>query len=263
MMWVRWLIALVVLFLVAGCNRTGADFFIVARNAKDLTVGSKVMWRGQDVGEVVAVEPQGDEVRIEATLRETFRERLRADLRAAPVKGALHGNRPVLELYGGENSKAPKIQRGQQVAQAGVLDSLRARPWLTRENLFIAGGVLALVLMYFVVKGIIKLLTFFITIAICAAVLWFTRDRWMQYGHDIAGPEFEARLSRLAEKTIHSPAAAEAWRGIQRQFAGVGEKTADSVKQKLSAKAEDLRKKGDEKAADELSRLRENVREKK
>lgn len=258
-MWVRWLIALVALFFVTGCNRSGADFFVVAGNAKDLTVGSKVMWRGEEVGEVVAVEPQGKEVRIAANLRETFRGRLRADLRAAPVKNVLHGNRPVLELYGGENQKAPKIQRGQQVATAGVFDSLRAHSWLTRENVFIAGGIVGVVLLYFVVRGIIKLLTFFLTIAICAAVLWFTRDRWMQYGHDFAGPEFEAKLSRLAEQAIHSPAAAEAWSAIQRQISGLGEKSAESVKQKLSAKAEDLHKKGDDTAAEELSRLRDRV----
>ncbi len=259
MMWARWLFALVASILFAGCNRAGADFFIVAGNAKDLAAGSKVMWRGEEVGDVLAVVPQGREVRIEATLREGFREKMRADLRAAPVRNALHGNRPVLELYGGENAKAPKIQRGQEVPLAGVFDSLRARSWLSRENLFIAGGIVGVVLLYFVVRGIIKLLTFFLTIAICAAVLWFTRERWMQYGHDFAGPEFEAKLSRLAEQTIHSPAAAEAWRGIQRQLAGLGEKTADAVKQKLFAKAEDLHKKGDDDAAEELSHLRERV----
>jgi hypothetical protein len=175
------------------------------------------------------------------------------------VKNALHGNRPVLELYGGENQKAPKIQRGQQVATAGVFDSIRGGPWVTRENVFIVGGIVGVVLLFFVVRGIIRLLTFLLTIAVCAAVLWFTRDRWMQYGHDIAGPEFEAKLSRLAEQTIHSPAATEAWSAIQRQIAGLGEKTADAVKQKLSAKAEDLHKKGDDTAAEELSHLRERV----
>ena len=140
----RWLLALVALFLFAGCSRSGADFFIVANNAKDLTVGSKVVWRGEDVGEVSAVELQGKEVRIEAKLRDPFRERLHADLRAAPVKGAVSGNRPVLELYGGENLKAPKIQRGQQVAVAGGFDSLRTREWLTRQNVFIAAGAVAL-----------------------------------------------------------------------------------------------------------------------
>lgn len=259
MMWPRWLFALFALFFVAGCNRSGADFFIVVANAKDLTVGSKVMWRGEVVGEVVAMEPQGKEVRIGATLRETFRERLRADLRAAPVKSALHGKRPVLELYGGENQKAPKIHRGQQVATAGGGGSLTAGSWLSRDNLFIAGGIVGVVLLFFVVRGIIKVLTFLLTIAICAAVLWFTRDRWMQYGHDFAGPEFEAKLSRLAEQAIHSPAAAEAWSAIQRQIAGLGEKSAEAVKQKLSAKAEDLHKKGDDTAAEELSRLRDRV----
>ncbi len=255
----RWLIVLFVLFLVAGCDRSDADFFIVVENAKDLTVGSKVVWHGEDVGEVVSVEPQGREVRIAANLREPFREKLRADLRASPAKNPLHGKRPVLELYGGGNPKAPKIQRGQEVVAAGVMNSLRTHSWLTRGNLFIAGAGLALVLMYFVVRGIIRLFTFFLTIAVCAALLWFTRDQWMQYGRDFAGPEFEAKLSRLAEQTIHSPAAVEAWHGIQRQIAGLGEKAADAVKEKLSTKAEELHKKGDDDAAEELSHLRERV----
>ena len=105
---------------------------------------------------------------------------------------------PMLAIRAGKNNRVPVWVDLAALATAGGGDSLTAGSWLSRDNLFIAGGIVGVVLLFFVVRGIIKVLTFLLTIAICAAVLWFTRDRWMQYGHDFAGPEFEAKLSRLA-----------------------------------------------------------------
>ncbi len=252
--WPRWLLILVCCCLT-GCNEPRADFFVVVPNANDVVTGSPVMWRGETVGAISAIEPVEKGVRLEATLTPAHRERLRADLRAAPIKSARTGDAPVLEIYGGTNPKAPKIQRGQQVRTEGLLE--RAGSLLGSRDIAVIAVAVVLLVVFFFLRGMLKVLSLIAAAAFCALAFSFIRAKWSDDG----SADFEARVAGLADQAIKSPAATEVWRRIQKEMAEWTQPKASEVDERLGARVEELRKAGEAVAAGEVEQLRKKLRE--
>ncbi len=251
--------------LLAACAPRDADLRVPVRDAQGLVADSKVMWKGSEVGRVRQVHPEAGQLVVDVDLLPAYRGTLREGAVAKPMNGIFTRFVPVLEIYGGDDPAAPPLSRGAVLPEATELQSLRHGPYLAWA---VAAGVLLLVGL--LLRGLRRLLVLALALACLAGALWVVKQQWARHGSDLVGPETEARLEEMANATIRSPDAADAWQGIRtdvhalaREARTAGLQAATSAWAKIDSalldRAAGLESQGNAAGARELNDLRERM----
>ena len=135
----------------------------------------------------------------------------------------------------------------------------------------LACGVAAVALLIFslLLRGLLKMITLAVVVVLAAGVFWFVRDGWT--GRTDLLPQ---QWTRLAEGTIDSPKARDAWQSVEAELSQLSAEArsrlaagTDDARRilvaKLEAKAQKLRKEGSAAEADQLARFADLVRQQK
>jgi uncharacterized protein YcfL len=252
---------------LAGCSSHEEDFRVLVNNANGVVVDSKVFWKGAEVGRVSVVRPESGRILLGVELFPDYRGQIREGLVAKPLNGIFTKFTPVLDLYGGDDPASLPLAHGALVPEATDVQSLRHGPYLKWAG--IAGIFLFIAL---ILKGVRRLLALALAGLFLAASLWVLQQQWRRHKADLIGPETEAQLSELANKTIRSPEAAEAWTLIRAdvqeliaetkaQGAGVTSSAWVKVDAEIRQRAATLISQGNTTAAKELSEFSQRVGE--
>jgi len=263
----RWagLVAVVLVFSAMGCGSREGDLRVVVKHAQGLVEDSKVTWRGTEVGRVSAVHPVAGQLMIEVELFSAFRGVLRQGAAAKPMNGIFTGFEPILEIYGGDAADAQSLAHGALIPEATELQSLRHGPYLRWAG--VAGVLLIVGLL---LRGAKRAIVLTLAIACLAGSLWVLKQQWLRHKADLLAPETEARLEELANSTIRSPEAADAWRTIRADVNALALEARQQsyelatsawvqVDATLKRRASELDAQGNTAAAQELSSLRQKV----
>jgi hypothetical protein len=263
----RWLLLLPVL-LAGGCHQAGPDFYVTADDTKGLVKGSRVKWRGAEVGQVTEISMKEGKFKLDARLNDNYRGQIHADVRAQLANGIMTKMTPVLELYGGTDPNAPLLPRGAQIQVSdGLIE--QARAWWP----VLVGGVVCAIVLFLLAKMLRGFLRFGLFLAGLALLIltgmWFARGSRQGAGDFPA--EWQARLSQLANTTFRSPEAVAAWQSLQQQVDGLLQKAKqdglgvgaarDPIVKMLDSKIAALRASGQTEAANELAEFRRKLLE--
>jgi hypothetical protein len=123
----------------------------------------------------------------------------------------------------------------------------------------IAAGVLLVVSL--LLRGLLKVITLLLVLVLAAGVFWFLRD-----GLGVRADMLPQEWTKLAEHTLDSPKARDAWQAVQSELgklsadahARIAAGTDDArrmVVAKLEASAQKLRKEGSKAEAEQVARL--------
>ena len=134
---------------------------------------------------------------------------------------------------------------------------------LTNKVIACLVAAVGLFLISLVLRGILKLISLAVVVALALGAFWFVREAW-SHRAQLLPREWNA----LADKTLQSPKAQAAWKSVQSELSHVSAETrarlsagTDDARKSLSAmlesKAQEMRKAGSKSEADELLRLRE------
>ena len=144
-----------------------------------------------------------------------------------------------------------------------------APEWLSTRVLACIVAAVGLAILSLVLKGVQKVITLLIALAVVLGGVWFVQDTWL--GREaILPPELAAELDGIADRVLANPEAKAAWGSVQAEWdrlskeakarlAAGGDEARESVAKRLDAKAAELRKQGKKAAAEELARMREKV----
>lgn len=251
------------LTIILGCGRKQKDdFHIFLEDAKGLTVESEVRWRGMDVGKVRAVSAEDDRVRIDVVLDPQYRDQLHEGVKAKPSTGFLRQGSVVLELYGGSDQEAPILPQGSEIPEAGFYETM------SYTHLLIVGGIFVfLLLLLLVAKGVKKLIAFVVALVFLIGSLWFLKLQWDKHHEDLIGAETEVMLGELAHSILQSPEAIAVWESMRGDIAEAlaeakthGSDAIERAKEKVGAslqqKTDELKQKGEDAAAEQISKLK-------
>ena len=147
-----------------------------------------------------------------------------------------------------------------------------APDWLSREVLICGGAAIGLLVISLLLRGLQKLVSIALAIALVLGAVWFIRDAWKNK-EKFLSPTVAAELDSLADKTLHSPQAQAAWASVKNQFsrltsssteragtASTDSQRREAVASELTTRAATLRREGNKAAADELLRFRDKLR---
>ena len=144
-----------------------------------------------------------------------------------------------------------------------------APEWLSTRVLACIVAAVGLAILSLVLKGVQKVITLLIALAVVLGGVWFVQDAWL--GRDaILPPDLSAELDGIAERALANPDARAAWESVQAEWdhlskeakarlAAGGDEARASVGKRLETKASELRKQGKRAAAEELTRMRGKV----
>lgn len=250
---------------IAGCKERSADLSVRVKDAQGLTENSRVTWRGTDVGKVLEVRPEAGALAIQVELYPSYRQAIRQGAAAKPMNGIFTHFEPVLAIYGGDDAAAPILSQGAVILEATELQAWRYGPYL--KWIAVAGVLMILGL---ILRGAKRLLCLALAVACLLGGFWVMKQQWLRHKADLVTPETEARLEELANSTIRSPEAADAWRTISSDVTALtlearkhGYALATSawvqVDDSLKRRASELEAQGNASAAEELSSLRQKV----
>lgn len=145
-----------------------------------------------------------------------------------------------------------------------------APDWLSREVLICGGSAIALLVIALLLKGLQKLVSVALAIALVLGAMWFIRDAWRNKEKFLPA-SVATELDSIADKTLHSPQAQAAWDSIKSQFSRFTSSAAEKattdaqrrevVANELTTRATALRREGNRAAADELIRMRDKLRQ--
>ncbi len=147
-----------------------------------------------------------------------------------------------------------------------------APSWLSREVLICGGSAIALLVISLLLRGLQKVVSVALAIALVLGAVWFIRDAWRNKDKFLS-PSVAAQLDTMADKTLYSPQAQAAWASVKSQFlrlSGTGERSAsaptdvqrrEALANELTTRATALRREGSKIAAEELLRFRDKLRE--
>lgn len=264
---------------MAGCGKAKPDFFVLAENANGVAVQSKVMWRGVEVGKVTAVSPDAGKIKLDVVLLKEYRGQLRTGIKAKPMKNLTGQGVPVLNLFGGSDPAAPVLPKGSQIPEATFFETLQYTNFW--EWFSAAGGgkwpviiILVVILLtgiaWKVLKGLSRLITLVVAIALVAGSCWVIRYQWDKYKSSMVSPEMQQQVDEMLNFNLQSPEAKEAWQSIKTDVSEIlntakkqGASATGSVRAaidvKISQKAADLRKQGKEAAATEIERIKDTI----
>lgn len=148
-----------------------------------------------------------------------------------------------------------------------------APEWLSSKVVLCGAAALGLVVFSLLLKGLQKVISLALALALVLGAFWFLRDAW-DHKEKFLPPALAAQLDAVADKTLRSPQAQAAWASVQAQFtklvmpktefataASLDEKRKKVIADELNQRATTLRRAGHRSAADELNRLRDRLRE--
>ena len=156
------------------------------------------------------------------------------------------------------------------LVSAALLPAWPGAPeWLSTRVLACIVAAVGLAILSLVLKGVQKVITLLIALAVVLGGVWFVQDAWMG-GDAILPPELAAELDGIANRALANPDAKAAWESLQAEWerlskeakarlAAGGDEARASVAKRLDGKAAELRKQGKKAAAEELARMREKV----
>lgn len=139
------------------------------------------------------------------------------------------------------------------------------RHWVSDKVLWCGIAAVALLVLSLLLRGMLKVITLAFVVVLAAGAFYFFRDTW-EHRSELLPREWAA----LAERTLESPKAREAWLSVQtelghlsataREHLAAGTDSARrKVQEKLEAKVRELRKAGSTAEAEEIARLAESM----
>ncbi len=139
--------------------------------------------------------------------------------------------------------------------------------WLSTPVIICALAAAALLLFSLLLKGLIKVVSLLAVLALVLCICWFLKDAW-QNKEKFLSPALATQLDSIADRTLRSPQAQSAWEAVKEQFsrltapaiAGAEEARKKAIETELGHRAASLRKEGHRTAADELLKLRDQLR---
>lgn len=252
--------------ILTGCQPGDTeDFHVYLKDAKGLTQGDVVRWRGVRVGEVSSVDMEQGRVCVRAKLSPDYQGKIRSGVKAKPYRKFMGIEDSSLELFGGHDSSMPVLPAGSEVPEAGIVDRV------PRKYIAIAAGVFVLVALFaLLLKGIVRVLLVLFALGLVGFSIFFFSLQWKKYGTDVVGPETEARIAEIANEVLQSPEAQAAWEGMQTDMADAfsearkqGGKVSDAAKERLAEvlekKIAELTAGGQQNAAEEIAKLRKQA----
>ena len=135
------------------------------------------------------------------------------------------------------------------------------RHWVSDKVLGCAIAAVALLVLSLLLRGLLKVITLALVVVLGAGVFWFLRD-----GMGAQSGTLPREWSTLAEKTLDTPKARDAWQEVQSELgklpanarsrlsAGTDDARRILVA-KLEARAQKLRQEGSTAEADQIARL--------
>ncbi len=137
------------------------------------------------------------------------------------------------------------------------------RHWVSDRVLWCGIAAVALLVLSLLLRGMLKVITLALFVVLACGAIYFLRDTW-EHRSELLPREWAA----LAERTLESPKAREAWQAVQaelghlsataRERLAAGTDSARrTVQTKLEAKARELRKDGSNAEAEQIARLAE------
>lgn len=144
-----------------------------------------------------------------------------------------------------------------------------APDWLTTRVLICGLAAVGLFVLSLLLKGLQKVITLLIAVAIVLGGYWLAQDTWMTR-EDSLPPYLAQELETLATSALENPDAKAAWSALQKDWehwtgeakarlASGGEAAREAIAKRIDTKITELRKQGKKAAAEELSRLRHQV----
>jgi len=233
-----------------------------------LDVGSPVQYGRDEIGTVHAIQKKQDRALLDIKLAPDQQDRIIPGMRARPARRLLELGKPVLKIYGKPDRPMPLFPIGANVPDGIVFRNPFLNAYTTTTVLVVA-GILVVLLAF---KGLRKVLGLLLLVAIAAGLFFFLQSRWDEYKEVLQSTDLEKKLDRLAEKTVRSPDAVEAWEltresmaemlGEAKSKGGAAlEDARETLCGKLEEKAGHLRDQGKKRAAEELERLRDRIRQ--
>lgn len=268
-MWYFLTLCVISILLSSGCGKKQVpqtpDLRVEVADSRGVGPGSPVKWKGLIIGQVESAEIASGGVTLAVRLDPEFMGKLRSDARARPSSGLASRGGPVLEIYGGTDSRTPLLPAGAQVPEAGMGSVIASVPFSTW--VILGSVLLALLLVLVIAKGMAKLITFAMALLFLMCSFWVLKSRVQEYQGELLSPEWQIKIQELAEHTIESPEAVAAWQAIRTELAALGEEAQDQggvvaenlqkrVEALIDAKADALREAGKEKAAEQIAALR-------
>ena len=149
------------------------------------------------------------------------------------------------------------------IAAASAPNADGWRHWVSDKVLACGVAAVALFVLSLLLRGLLKVLSLVLVIVLLAGAFWFLRDTW-QHRAELLPREWTA----LAERTLDSPKARDAWQSVQSELAHLSASARErlaagtdgarrNVQAKLEAKARELRKEGSSMEADQIAHLAE------
>lgn len=104
-------VVIVAAFLLMGSKGSVINVVNVV-DPNGVANGAAVIWQDACVGSVKEVHEENGKYRIVFVLAKEFKETIRADVRACPLK---ESGKPVLKLVGGKNESQPFLSDGSEI----------------------------------------------------------------------------------------------------------------------------------------------------
>jgi hypothetical protein len=155
------------------------------------------------------------------------------------------------------------------LAAAAVPHADGWRHWVSDKVLWCGIAAVALLVLSLLLRGMLKVITLAFVLVLAAGAFYFFRDTW-EHRSELLPREWVA----LAERTLESPKAREAWLSVQTELGHLSANTREHlaagtdsarrrVRDKLEAKARELRKDGNSAEAEQIARLAERMGQQK
>lgn len=139
------------------------------------------------------------------------------------------------------------------------------RHWVSDKVLWCGIAAVALLVLSLLLRGMLKVITLAFVVVLAAGAFYFFRDTWA-HRSELLPREWAA----LAERTLESPKAREAWQSVQTELGHLSATARDrlaagtdsarrTLQTKLEVKARELRKEGSNAEAEQIARLSESM----
>ncbi|MBN1670711.1 MAG: MCE family protein [Kiritimatiellae bacterium] len=252
--------------LVCGCERRA--FRAYFEDARDLSVPANVERAGVVIGRVDAIHCRPKRVRVDFSVAPEHAGRVGHGMKARIARKVFGLGGSVLKVYGEPDPAVPATLREGRAPNRVVV----ALPfWACLPPVAWAVPALACVGLL-MARRTRKVAGCLLAAALLGAGAWFLAPRWKDYRDRIVAPSMEKRLDQLAEKTVQSPEAADAWEdildgmddvlaGAQTQGKAAARAAAERLCEALEERAAALKQRGKNEAAADLLKLRDRIRE--
>lgn len=186
-------ICALILALLTGCGRESVtDLSTSLQETHGLQPGADVVWKGQVVGEVTAVEPAGSGIRVAVDLNDTYETHFHQGLAASAVGTADTPEQTRLNLYGGSDSGQPPLPSG-----ASVPEALPHQTVSQNQIYLFLGGAAAIVVIVLLIKSIGFIVKLVIALSLVAGSLFYLKTVLQEHGRDLVPESVAAKVDQF------------------------------------------------------------------